>query len=308
MVVDQQYPDDARAPHVRPGPAARGGTCRRRRRPGPSRRPDRDHETGTSIVTVVPAPGAADLDPSADVAGEVVQQPQAHWAGRRHRGRGIEADAVVVHGERSSRPGSRRRPSRRSTADARRARRRCAAPPGPRGTRTAPRCSSAGAWPRRRHRASPSTPRASSPSARSPSAAARPVRRRLGGWMSTTSDRTTDRRAHGVLGRDAAGADSARPGLVRHDRGPCQGDRRGGEVLDDPVVQVRGDPAALGVRRRERAVQHQLALPTRAGRLPGQPHRERELHELQQHQRPDGDRQELQPDRRSARPPSSSGM
>jgi hypothetical protein len=71
--------------------------------------------------------------------------------------------------------------------------------------------------------------------------------------------------------------------------GADQGVVGGGQILDDPVVEVAGDGAALGVGGLDGPAQQPLPLAQAgvqpAGGGPGQ----RELEQLEQQQRPDGD-------------------
>ena len=69
--------------------------------------------------------------------------------------------------------------------------------------------------------------------------------------------------ADGAPGRVEAGAERVRG--VRVPGGSGHRERRAGEVLDDAVVQVAGDPAALGVRGLDGREQQPLAL-LRGGR------------------------------------------
>ena len=84
-------------------------------------------------------------------------------------------------------------------------------------------------------------------------------------------------------------------------RGPVDppGDRREGvpgpgQILDDAVVQVRRDLAALPLRRRQRPLQQGRALGLVPGDPAGQGHRDRGPDELQEEQRPDGERHDPQ--------------
>ena len=63
-----------------------------------------------------------------------------------------------------------------------------------------------------------------------------------------------------------------------------------GQILDDAVVQVRRDLAALPFRRRQRPLQQSRALGLVPGDPAGEGHRDRGLDELQEEQRPDGER------------------
>ncbi len=77
--------------------------------------------------------------------------------------------------------------------------------------------------------------------------------------------------------------------------GGGEGIGRADEVLDDAVVQVAGDPAALVVRRGQRLLEQRLALLAAALEVARHPIGERELQELQQDERADQRRGERQP-------------
>ena len=326
VVVDEQHPDRA-GPPLAGSPRRYRGRLGRRRSPGRHRGPPDDpraagrtvprprhhrrHPTGTSTFTVVPAPGA-------EVTSIRPPTSPARSSRSRRPIRGRSSGAVAARSKptpssatlsesRSTPPVSCRRASRSSTAlapgmgdgvaqrllgDAERELLGRAAEPPCRAVVDHERRLDAA---RRRRRGEVAERRGQTHPAQV-------------GRMDVDDQRAQrpDAGAHGVRGEVQPPRLVPGAGPLGGHRRPGQRDRGGGEVLDDAVVQVRGDPATLGVRRRERAVQHQLAVAAGPAGLPRQPGGQRELHELQQHQRPDGDRQELQPDRgRRGRPPSS---
>jgi len=139
-------------------------------------------------------------------------------------------------------------------------------------------------------------PRPASGSSRSRRAAGRPARCRAG---------RVDLDQQGAQGADAApqGLGAAVQGLglllVALGGGLGVGADQGvvgrGQVLGDPVVEVAGDPAALGVGGLHGPAQQPFPLAQAgvqpAGGRPGQ----RQLEQLEQQQGPDGDGQELAP-------------
>src|SRR5215212_8079528 len=141
-----------------------------------------------------------------------------------------------------------------------------------------------------------SMPRPASGSSRSRRAAGRPARCRAG---------RVDLDQQGAQGADAApqGLGAAVQGLglllVALGGGLGVGADQGvvgrGQVLGDPVVEVAGDPAALGVGGLHGPAQQPFPLAQAgvqpAGGRPGQ----RQLEQLEQQQGPDGDGQELAP-------------
>jgi hypothetical protein len=76
---------------------------------------------------------------------------------------------------------------------------------------------------------------------------------------------------------------------------PDQGEGGGGEVLDDPVVEVAGDPAALGVGGLDGPAQQPLPLAQGRVQPPGGGPGQGELEQGQQQQGPDDDGDELAP-------------
>ena len=92
------------------------------------------------------------------------------------------------------------------------------------------------------------------------------------------------------LGRRRAKIAVVRSGCVLGRRRERVGDC--GQVLDDPVVEILCDPAALDVRRVDGMSEQPLALLLAALDPPREPPRERELDQREQGQRPDHDRSE----------------
>ena len=243
----------------------------------------RGHQQGTSTATCVPLPGLRlDVQRAARVGDQVAQQAEADVAvaAAALEVAGAEAAAVVVdlqaHVVAAVVQAHRRRGWRR------RACRRCAAPPGRRGT-------AASSWPpTARCRAGASrlmaTPLPASGSSRSRSALSMPSAWRLGGAISTMSVRRSRIAARvspggvldvGHVGRGRGGrAVRRQPPRQRAER---EGHRR--QPLHDPVVEVAGDAPALLLGRVDGPLEQHLALGQRGAQAPRHADGERDLHD-----------------------------